>query len=333
MAANREYKSDVFSMLMEDSGRALSLYNAMNGSSYEDPELVEKWQLENGISLSVRNDASFILDMNLSIYEHQSTVCPNIPVRSLIYFANILEKWLKGKNIYGRKAVKIPTPRFAVFYNGGEEQPETYTYRLSDLFEHPVEDPELELRCKVYNINFGKNVELLDKCPFLKEYMTFVDYVRMFYREYDYENLERAIDRAIDRCIQEEILKDFFLGRRAEVLKMMQLDYTFDRQITLEREDARLEGHAEGHAEGIAEGRAEGIAEGRAEGEMRKLIKQVCRKLAKGKTLETIAEELEETADGLKAIYDVAVGYAPDYNAESVLAELRNKDTCSSSNP
>ena len=62
MPGNREYKSDVFSMLMEDKG----------------------------VSLSVRNDAAFILDANLSVYEHQSSVCPNMPVRSLIYFTNIL---------------------------------------------------------------------------------------------------------------------------------------------------------------------------------------------------------------------------------------------------
>ena len=41
MSGNREYKSDVFSMLMQDKERALQLYNAMNGSSYDNPEDVE----------------------------------------------------------------------------------------------------------------------------------------------------------------------------------------------------------------------------------------------------------------------------------------------------
>ena len=86
MSGNREYKSDVFSMLMQDKERALQLYNAMNGSSYDNPEDVEIVIHDGGISLSVRNDASFIVDARLSIYEHQSTVCPNMPVRSLIYF-------------------------------------------------------------------------------------------------------------------------------------------------------------------------------------------------------------------------------------------------------
>lgn len=31
MSGNREYKSDVFSMLMQDKERALQLYNAMMG--------------------------------------------------------------------------------------------------------------------------------------------------------------------------------------------------------------------------------------------------------------------------------------------------------------
>ena len=125
MSGNREYKSDVFSMLMQDKERALQLYNAMNGSSYDNPEDVEMVIHDGGISLSVRNDASFIVDARLSIYEHQSTVCPNMPVRSLIYFSVILSDMLSdkkkgtksGKNIYGRRLVKIPTPHFVVFYN------------------------------------------------------------------------------------------------------------------------------------------------------------------------------------------------------------------------
>ena len=35
MTGNREYKSDVFSMLLEDPENALSLYNAMNDSDYQ----------------------------------------------------------------------------------------------------------------------------------------------------------------------------------------------------------------------------------------------------------------------------------------------------------
>lgn len=302
MTGNREYKSDVFSMLMEDPENALSLYNAMNDSDYTDPELVEMCTLDRGISLTVHNDASFVLDMNLSIYEHQSTVCPNMPVRSLIYFTIILEGMLKDKNLYGRKLVRIPTPRFAVFYNGEAEQPERYELRLSDAFEHSMEHPEIELVCTVYNINYGKNRELLEKCPFLKEYMVFVDYVRENHQINGYENLEHSIETAIDRCIEENVLRSFLMEHRSEVVKVVKLDYTFDRQLMLEREDSREEGRAEGRAEGLNEGRAKGRAEGRAEGRTEGLAEgQIicCRNMGKTRqeTTEYLIENLHVTKE------------------------------------
>ncbi len=295
MTGNREYKSDVFSMLMEDPQNALDLYNAVNHSNYTDPALVEICVLDRGISLTIRNDAAFVLDMNLSIYEHQSTVCPNMPVRSLIYFTCTLEDLLKDSNIYGRKLVKIPTPRFAVFYNGDEEQPEQYELKLSDAFEHPVEKPEIELICRVYNINYGKNQELLSKCSFLKEYMTFVDYVRENLRKNGYEKLEHSIEMAIDRCIKENVLREFLIKRRTEVVKVMKLDYSFDRQLTLEREDSRTEGREEG----LAEGRAEGLAEGEIIGII--------------KSYKHLGKSKEETMDYLMKTYHLTKEKATEF--------------------
>ena len=155
MAGNREDKSDVFSMLMEEPGDALEVYNALNHSDYRDPGRIEVCNLERGISLSVRNDAAFILDMNLNVYEHESTVCPNMPLRALIYVTNILEQWVKKQNIYGRRLVKIPTPRFVVFYNGAEEQRSQYRLKLSDAYANRIKKPELELTCTVYNTRTG----------------------------------------------------------------------------------------------------------------------------------------------------------------------------------
>lgn len=252
MAGNREYKSDVFSMLLEDKRNALQVYNALNFTAYEDTELIEVHTLDKGVSLSVRNDAAFVVDSNLSVYEHQSTICPNMPLRCLLYISSILLKLIKKKNIYGKSLVKIPTPKFAVFYNGVDEQPELQELRLSDAFECPMDTPELELTCKVYNINHGNNQEFLEKCPVLQEYMIFVNYVRSYHEADTYTNLEDAINQAIDRCIRENILRDFLSSNRSEVVKVMQMDYTFERQIELEREASRKEGRAEGIAEGIA---------------------------------------------------------------------------------
>lgn len=99
----------------------------------QNPDEVEMIQLEKGVSLSIRNDASFIIDMNLSFYEHQSTYNPNMPLRNLIYFANSIEDWVKGHelDLYARKQIKIPTPHFVVFYNGLEKRPEVEVMRLT----------------------------------------------------------------------------------------------------------------------------------------------------------------------------------------------------------
>lgn len=259
MNGNREYRSDVFSLLLQDKRRALELYNAMNGSDYKDPGLVEIVTMETrGISLSVRNDASFVLDANLSIYEHQSTICPNMPIRSLVYFTNIIHEQIRKKNIYGRKLVQIPTPHFAVFYNGSSDAPEQYVLKLSDAFEHRTEHPEIELVCHVYNINSGYNTALVERCPTLRDYMYFVDLARRNHRENPYMDLAYAIERAIHQCIMEDVLWDFLTEHRSEVIKMMQLDYTFERQIQLEREDAIEDGIKIGMEQGLGQGLQQG---------------------------------------------------------------------------
>jgi hypothetical protein len=127
-----------------------------------------------------------------------------------------------------------------------EEQPEQYEMRLSDAFKNTTDKPDLELTCRVYNINKGKNKEFLAKCQVLREYMIFVDYVRYYQKEEDEDHLDAAINRAIDRCIEENVLKEFLIENRSEVVKVIQLDYTFERQIELEREASEQRGLKEG---------------------------------------------------------------------------------------
>ena len=258
MAENREYKSDVFSMLMEDKANALELYNALNGSSYDDPEQVEIVSLRNGISLSIRNDAAFIVDMNLSIYEHQSTYNPNMPIRSLIYFAEYLREMIKNRDLLSSRLIRIPTPHFAVFYNGTGDRSERETLRLSASYEKPTDRPELELVCTMYNINPNKDGELLSRCKVLDEYTQFVEAVRRFEKE----DTETSVRKAIDYCITNHILEGFLNNHRSEVEKAMAIDMTFERREVLIREEEREEGRKEGRKEGREEGREEGYKEG-----------------------------------------------------------------------
>ena len=124
MSDTREYKSDVFSMLLSEPEHALDVYNALNGSHHTDPGKVQIKKLEKGILLSVYNDASFLLDAFLNLYEHQSSYNPNMPLRQLIYFVHLMLDMIKENqyNLYGSKKIAIPTPKFIVFYNGLEER-------------------------------------------------------------------------------------------------------------------------------------------------------------------------------------------------------------------
>ena len=245
---NREYKSDVFSMLMEYGEYALDVYNALNRTDYTDPELVEIKTLEKGISLIIRNDAAFIIGTELNIYEHQSTYSKNMPLRSLIYFSEIIKSYLKDKDIYRRKLVSIPRPHFIVFYNGSDERPEVEVQRLSESYEHD-EDIPIELKCTVYNINPDNNDNLKSESYVLNGYTIFVEKVKENIKIED----EEAILHAIEYCIENDILKAFFEANKDEVLKNMTLDMTFEAREKIIRRDEFEAGQIAGHAAGQAE--------------------------------------------------------------------------------
>ncbi len=278
---NREYKSDVISMMLQIPEYALDVYNAMNDSVYTDPDMIQIMRLENGISLSVRNDASFFISNYLNLYEHQSTYSPNASLRFLIYLTNLLKTTIRKRDLYSRKRVQIATPHFAVFYNGTEKRPEKEVLKLSDAFINHTDTPEIELTVTVYNINPNNNTQLLEKSEVLRSYMIFVNRVRENLEhqkkiaqnapEYDEaayeEDLEKAINEAIDYCVKHHIMEEFFRENRNEVTKSMVLDYTWERREEL----IRAEEYEDGKREGLEIGRAEGEKLG-AETTQKKLL-------------------------------------------------------------
>ncbi len=248
MPENREFKSSTFSMLMDIPKEALKVYNALNHSNYTDETALIMKKLEGGISLSMRNDASFVLYSDLNIYEHQSTYNPNMPLRGLFYYAELIKPDVVSRDLYSRRKIKIPLPHFVVFYNGTENRPAVEVQRLSDLFEKHVDNPELELVVTIYNINPGKNDALLSACSTLKEYTLFVEKVRSNVTEGI--ALGDAIHKAVDECIREHILEDFLRENRNEVEKSMAIDMTWEVREGLIRKEEREEGRLEGLMEG-----------------------------------------------------------------------------------
>ena len=195
----------------------------------------------------MKNDLAFILDFYLNMYEHQSSFNPNMPLRFFQYLAREYEKLMKGQSLYSSRLVKIPTPRFVVFYNGKEEQPAEQTLKLSDAFQQYTDEPELELKVRVININCGNNKNLLDQCKALKEYMEYVDRVRLHQRSME---LTDAVERAVDECIKEGILSDFLIQNRSEAIKMSIFECDEEEIIRGIREDEFEQGEEKGRIAG-----------------------------------------------------------------------------------
>ena len=220
--ANRKFKDTVFRMLFSDKEALLSLYNAVNNSHYTDSGALEIATLENAIYMGMKNDLAFILDMNLYLYEHQSTMNPNIPLRDLFYIAAEYQKFVDKKSLYSSALQKIPNPHFIVFYNGSTPIDDCYTSRLSDAFYHVTDNPSLELIVTTFNVNAGHNNELMSHCQILKEYSIYVAKVRSFAEQMP---LDDAVQKAVTECIQENILADFLRKNQAEVIAMSIFEY------------------------------------------------------------------------------------------------------------
>lgn len=233
---NEKYKDTVFRLLYSNPTRALSLYNSINGTDYDDPSMLEYNTIENAIFMNMKNDLSFTIASQLNLYEHQSTSYVNIPLRDMLYISDILQKMIWKKSLYSSKRVKIPTPNFIVFYNGIEQRPEEEEIYLSDSYAVPVEHPALELKVRVLNINPGMNEEIKDKCPSLRDYMLYVERVRKYAETME---LGKAVEMAVNECIADGIMPEFLTDQKALVTKLSIYEYDEEREMKLIRRDER----------------------------------------------------------------------------------------------
>ena len=296
----RTYKDRIFRMIFKDKKEFLTLYNAMNGTDYDNPENLVVTTLENAIYMGMRNDVSFLLYDKLTLYEHQSTNNPNMPLRDLFYVADVYSNLTKDEDLYGSQRITIPEPKFIVFYNGVENLPERFEMKLSDMFETVSEDVSLELKTQVFNINLGYNRALMEKCKTLHDYAIFVDLVRKYRKNM---KLVDAIERAVTECIEKGVLAKFLKKNRAEVIKMGIYEYNEEEHLRKEREYAEKRGWEEGRRYNV--------------------IELVCKFMKKGMTVSEISNLFEEDEQVIQRIYDVALPYAPDYNIEKIFEKTK----------
>ena len=256
---HREVKDRLFRFLFEkDKEALLQLYNALNGTDYNDASELQVVTIESAVYVVMKNDLAFVFAGTLNLYEHQSTCNPNMPVRFLIYLAEEYQKLIGQAEVslYGSTEIKLPTPQCVVFYNGEKDSPEESVLKLSDAFMSKERQADVELKVRVLNINYGHNKALMDSCQTLREYAEFV----MISRQYAASGmkLQAALNAAVDYCVAHGILENTLREHRSEVLGMLLEEFDADKY----ERTIRMEGVQQGIQQGIQQGEEQGLQRG-----------------------------------------------------------------------
>ena len=232
---NRKYRDVLFRQLFRDKKDLLDLYNALNGSTYQNPEELEVVTMEDVIFMKIKNDLSFMIGNTLNL------------------------------------RVELPTPVYIVFYNGSRMQTDNLVLYLSDSFSGGRGSGCLECTCEVLNINRGYNQALMEKCHRLWEYSEFSAEIEENIKRG--MRREEAIHTAIDTCIEKGILRDILIKQRAEVLHMLLTEYDEKKHFRTLFREGKEEGIKEGLEKGRLEGIEIGLSKGREE-KLRELVEK-----------------------------------------------------------
>ncbi len=256
----------------------LDLYNVLNGTNYTDPNALELNTIENVIYIKMYNDVSFLVDSQMTLYEQQSTPNSNMPLRGFFYFAQLYQKHLAKKdlNLHRSSLIKIPNPRFIVFYNGDTKRKERYELKLSSAFEIKDNSGKFEWTADVININQGANESLVKKCSALYDYIRLVG--RISSNKKNGMKIGQAVREAVDWAIKEDFLEGFVKEQKEEIIAMCLTEYDEESAIRGWKQD--------------------GIEMGRQE----KAVEAARSFYANGVSIDIIAKSLNMTQDQVKEI-------------------------------
>ena len=175
---------------------------------------------------------------------------------------------------------------------GKEKWAKEKELRLSDAYIVKDNEPSLELKVKVINIQPEEHHEILEKCQVLKEYSQFMEIVQ----NYQISGVEEPYKKAIKECIEKGILAEYLMRKGGEVINMLLEEYDYETDIEVQREEA----YQSGEQAGLNKGRKEG----REEGNLQKTCSLIQKKLEKGKTISEIADELEDTEENIARLIE-----------------------------
>ena len=239
----REYKDRLFNFIFgseENKAWTLSLYNALNGTAYSDPEAVQINTIKEVLYLGMHNDTSFLLTDDMNLYEQQSSYNPNMPLRMMQYAGNLYEKYIKENDLnkYGSELLQLPVPKLITFYNGVMDTADETILKLSDSFPKGSK-PDIEVSVRMINVNRGRNQELLDACEPLKEYSWLMQEIRNNRKSMQ---IEDAVDKALMDMPKGYVIKPFLDAHKVEVSGMLLTEYNEAETMELFRKDGEKEG-------------------------------------------------------------------------------------------
>ena len=234
---NKKHKSSVFSAVFSNPHALRELYSAIEGVDISPDTVIEINTLSDVIYMEQLNDISFTIDDRIVVLiEHQSTISENIPLRLFMYLARVYEKIIDKVQLYKKKMIKIPAPELIVLYNGREPYPDQLELNLSAAFKNidgyvmSGKDVPLELTVQVYNINHGRNPQILEKSLTLNSYGIFIKKINEFKTKM---SLEKAVEMAIKYCIEHNILEQFLKDNGSEVYNMLNEEPTMEEIINI----------------------------------------------------------------------------------------------------
>ena len=250
----REYKDRLFKAIFgrntEESKRwRLDLYNALNDTAYTDPDALTLTTIENVIYITMKNDISFLIGSQMNLYEQQSSFNPNMPLRGLMYFAQLYQMNLseREEDLFGSRLVKIPAPSFVVFYNGDRKLPDVSKLRLSDAFEPMGSAEGFEWTASVINIGGNHSEGLQKKCKALYAYCSYVNRVKQNLKAK--QPLRKAVEEALDYAIAENLLDGYFKQQKMEVINMSLTEFDQEQYDRNRRREGIDEGFLLGKQE------------------------------------------------------------------------------------
>ena len=166
-------------------------------------------------------EKSFLIDCNMNLYEQQSTFNPNMPLRGLLYFAQLYNKYIAKHNVnlYSSVVQKIPVPKYIVFYNGTKEQPGIFVAKVREYATADIENRESAIiRAIDECIEAGILADILieQKAEVLELMLTTFN-KELYEQGLKEEGAREAVQRVADLEQQNKVLQNSVVEKNAEL--------------------------------------------------------------------------------------------------------------------